>query len=112
MIFLPSLLLVASATTQQVTGQYLRYEGAEYESAFIPCGRKEVWDLGGGPALEKLIRKYRAAPRDAYGGVMVTLKLHVTPTDRGRYPNSHYEAEADVYEVVQLGAEVACSGSK
>jgi hypothetical protein len=112
MIVLPSLLLVASATTLQVTGQYLRYEGAEYESAFIPCGRKEVWDVSGGPALENLIRQYRAAPQDAYGGVMVTLKLRVTPTDKREYPNSHYKAEADVYEVVQVGAGVVCPGSK
>ena len=93
-----------------LSGRFTRYEGAEYENAFIPCGSKDVWSLEGGPALKELVKGYSKAAKNQYGEVMVTLRLDVTPVDKTKYPQSHYAAVAAVASVVSIGADTSCTG--
>jgi hypothetical protein len=102
-------LLLASSDSQPLVGKYIRYEEAEYESAFIPCGSEEVWPIEGGPAFTELVEGYNKAPKNQYGEVMVALYLKLTPIDKNKYPQSHYAGIATVANVVSIGADVTCS---
>jgi len=95
----------------QISGSYLRYTGAEYESAFRPCGTNEVWAIHGGRAEAVLIRAYRASPKSEYGEVLVNLLLDVTRVDTKRFPNSHYAATARVTRVMSVGGSTSCPSS-
>lgn len=93
----------AAGDRLEVSGKYLRYEGGEYESAFIPCAGNEVWSLNGGVAYSELVQKYRASAANKYGELLVTLQVTVTAIDKRKYPNSHYAATATVDRIVETG---------
>lgn len=101
-------IFLAAIDNQELTGKYLRYEGAEYESSFIPCGSKEVWLLEGGPAFKNLVDGYSMTPKNQYDEVMVVVRLNVTRIDQNKHPQSHYSATATVSGVVSIGAGVTC----
>lgn len=103
LLFSPAL---ASSEATEIAGLYLRYEGAEYESAFIPCHKNEVWWLEGGIAYDDLVDKYRASAKNEFGEILVSLRLKVEPTDRAKYPNSHYHASATVMAVAAVSSDV------
>ena len=98
----------AAKDTIEISGEYLRYEGGEYESAFIPCAKNEVWSLNGGAAYSELVQKSRASPTNKYGETFFTLQLTVTPIDKQEYPNSHYAATATVESIVENGKLKDC----
>src|SRR5690349_23638642 len=107
MKLLVGVLLLAQLTgeyEQQVTGTYVRYEGAEPESAFLPCGSKRAWSVEGGAAFAELVKGYGKASKDKHGGVMATLRLRITPTAEDKEDHGHYDATATVVDVVNLGA--------
>ncbi len=89
------------ANTQVVDGLYLRNEGAEYESALLPCSGKGVWFVKGDGALEELKERYRNLPQTKHGEIWVSLELIVEPIDKDIYPNSHYEATAFVKSILK-----------
>ena len=104
----PILLLVsttaAASESVEIPGTYLRYEGAEYESALLPCNSDEVWWLEGGAAFDDLIEIYQSSVKNEYGEILVSLRLSVTRTDRTKYPNSHYDASATVDSVLSTSS--------
>lgn len=104
----PILLLVsitaAAAEPIEISGIYLRYEGAEYKSALLPCSSDEVWWLEGGAAYNDLIEIYQASLKNEYGEILVSLRLSVTPTDRTKYPNSNYDASATVDSILSTSS--------
>ena len=83
----------------EFSGLYLRYEGAEYESAFIPCHTNEVWWIEGGAAYDELVNIYRASTKNEFGEILVSLELNVERIHKTKYPNSHYDASATVSTV-------------
>ncbi len=88
------------AETTEYKGKYLRYEGAEYESAFIPCGVEGVWLLERGESLKNLVSLYSQHEKNKFGEIHVVLNLNVTPIDKKLYPNSHYTAFASVEGII------------
>ena len=94
----------AANESVEISGTYLRYEGAEYESALLPCSSDEVWWLEGGAAYNDLIEIYQASIKNEYGEILVSLRLSVTPTDRTKYPNSHYDASATVDSILSTSS--------
>jgi hypothetical protein len=114
MKLLPLILLLASATSEAktvVSGIYFRIEDAEYESAFIPCGSKEIWWIEGGTAYGDLLKKYQVSSKEPDAELVVTLLLTVTQVDKRRFPNSHYAASATVDRIVQIGSSKACKAN-
>ena len=91
---------INASSTEVFDGLYLRYEGAEYESAFIPCKVSGVWFITGEEALEQLKIKYSNLPHSKYGEIWASLELVVEPIDKDENPNSHYEAVATVVSII------------
>lgn len=91
----------AAGDRLEISGKYLRYEGGEYESAFIPCGKNEVWSLNGGAAYDELVQTYRTSTTNKYGELLITLQLTVTTINKSQFPNSHYAATATVDRIVK-----------
>ena len=99
-----ALLLLVSATASAnqkliVEGNYLRYEGAEYESAFFPCYSTEVWTIDGGNAYHALVDFYRNSQTNENGEIRASLELIVSPIDRTEYPDSHFDISQDENEI-------------
>jgi len=59
-------------------GTFVHYEGAEYESTFIPCSSEEIWNILNGPEQQLLVA--RAMDIDSRE-IFVTLVLEVKPVD-------------------------------
>ena len=79
-------------------GAFIHYEGAEYESAFIPFETEEVWGILGGPNQQQLVARAMATKSRE---IQVSLILDVTPIDKTKYPQSHYSGTAKVVQILE-----------
>ena len=85
-----------------VDGNYLRYEGTDYESAFFPCQSSEVWSIDGGKAFAALVDFYQNTRSGQNGEIRASLELLVLPIDKVQFPNSHFDAVARVAAVISI----------
>ena len=88
--------------TEIIDGNYLRYEGSQYESMFFPCQSTEVWSINGGIAFEALVDYYRNSRMDTTGEIRTSLMVHVFPINKVEHPSSQIDAVATVLAVVSL----------
>jgi hypothetical protein len=97
---------VASANqTQIVDGNYLRYEGTEFESMFFPCQSTEVWSLNGGNAFDNLVDYYRNSRTNTADEIRASLMLNVFLVDKTEHPNSNIDAVAKVVAIVSISED-------
>ena len=93
----------ASANPAQIVdGNYLRYEGSEYESMFFPCQTTEVWSINGGIAFDALVDYYRNARTGTSGEIRTVLMLDVLPIHRTEHPGSQIDAVTKVMAIVSI----------
>lgn len=86
---------------ERFKGLYFRYEGAEYESAFVRCSTDAIWQVEGDEAFKELVKLYKSksSSLSPYGELLIEAKGRFSPTDKTRFPNSHY---AGVFRVTGL----------
>ena len=104
-----TLILVSSVTsaieTRIVEGNYLRYAGSEFDSAFFPCHSTEVWSITGGEAFDALLDFYGTSRTSHNGEIRTSLELIVSPIDKVENPNSHFDAVAEVTAVISISED-------
>lgn len=110
MKILTAILLLVSGTVsanqvRMVEGNYVRYEGTEYESIFLPCQSTEVWSLDGGNAFDALVDYYSNSRTSTASEIRTSLMLDVLPVDRTENPGSHIDAVAKVIAIVSLSED-------
>ena len=93
----------------QVSGYFVRYQGRDAASSFVPCGSNEAWSIYGGAAHAQLIRAYRSAHKNQNGEVFVTLLLQVTHIESSKASRAHYTATAKAVRVIRVGGSRGCS---
>ena len=102
-------IIVSCATsanqTQIVDGNYLRFEGTEYDSMFFPCQGTEVWSLNGGEALGNLIDYYKNSRTGTSGEIRTSLMLIVSPVNKTEHPNSNIDAVGKVIAIVSISED-------
>ena len=116
MRLLATLLLWVSAAVSAnqsliVDGNYLRYDGTEYESMFFPCQTTEVWSIDGGNAFAALVDYYRNSRTNTSGEMRISLMLNVAPTDKLENPDSHLDAVAKVSAIISISEDETEVGS-
>lgn len=96
---------VSANQAQIVDGNYLRYEGTEFESVFFPCQSSEVWSIAGGQAFDALVDYYRNSRTNKSGEIRTALKLNVSSINKMEHPNSHIDAVAEVIAIVSIAED-------
>lgn len=96
---------VSANQTQIVDGNYLRYEGTEFESVFFPCQSTEVWSINGGHAYDALVDYYRNSRARKSGEIRTALKLIVSPINKIEHPGSNIDAVTKVIAVVSISED-------
>ena len=97
---------VSANQTRIIDGNYLRYEGTEFDSVFFPCQSTEVWSINGGKAFDALVDYYRNSRINKSGEIKISLKLVVSPINKTEQPNSHIDAVARVIAIVSISEDV------
>ena len=96
--FFALVLFLAHADAEETyVGTFIHYEGAEYESTFVPCGADEVWTVLESADQKLLIERATAVESRE---IVVVLILDVTPIDKDKYPQSHYTGVAKVISII------------
>lgn len=105
-ILATSLLVVSCAVSANQTlivdGNYLRYEGTEYESMFFPCQTTEVWSVRGGGAFAALVDYYRNSRTNTSSEIRASLMLNVLPVNKAEHPDSQIDAVAKVIAIISI----------
>ena len=96
---------VSADQTQIVDGNYLRYEGTEFESMFFPCQSTEVWSINGGEAFDALVDYYRNSRTNTSGEIRTSLMLNVLLINKSDHPSSNIDAIAKVIAVVSISED-------
>ena len=94
-----------------VDGNYLRYEGTEFESMFFPCQTAEVWSVDGGSAFGVLVDYYQNSRVDGPGEIRTSLLLSFAPVDKTENPGSHIDAVAEVIAILSISEDAGEIGS-
>ena len=97
---------VSANQTRIIDGNYLRYEGTEFDSVFFPCQSTEVWAIDGGKAFDALVDYYRNSRINKSGEIKISLKLVVSPINKTEHPNSQIDAVARVIAVVSISEDI------
>ena len=97
---------VSANQTKIIDGNYLRYEGTEFDSVFFPCQSTEVWAINGGKAFDALVDYYKNSRINKSSEIKFSLKLVVSPINKTEHPNSHIDAVARVIAVVSISEDV------
>ena len=97
---------VSANQTKIIDGNYLRYEGTEFDSVFFPCQSTEVWAINGGKAFDALVDYYKNSRINKSSEIKFSLKLVVSPINKTEHPNSHIDAVARVIAVVSISEDI------
>ena len=96
---------VSASQSQIIDGNYLRYEGTEFESMFFPCQSTEVWSINGGNAFDALVDYYRNSRINTSGEIRTSLVLAISPINKAEQPDSQIDALAKVMAVVSISED-------
>ena len=96
---------VSASQTQIIDGNYLRYEGTEFESVFFPCQSTEVWSINGGKAFDALVDYYRNSRTNPSAEIRTSLMLSVSPVDKTEHPGSNIDAIGEVIAIVSISED-------
>lgn len=89
-----------------IKGLYFRYEGAEYESAFVQCSTDGIWRVEGNEAFNKLVKIYKSSKLSRYGELFIEAKGIVAPTDKTRFPSSHYVGVLHITDLINYSTDI------